>query len=789
MLQTYLKMAFRILKRNKGFSFINVFGLALGIACCILIFLWVQDEMSYDKFHNNIDQLHRVVQYQYRSDGSIDPWAVTSAPTGQFFKDNFPEVIDFARFDTAGSLLVEYGEKKYYEDTVVFADPAFFKLFTFPILKGNRQNPLQNLHDIVITERIAQKYFGDEDPIGKVITINNKIESRVNAVIKNVPSNSHLQFDFVLYFERLIKELGMPDTWGNENYFTYVQVENNTNVNILNDKARPIMKKIWPSTKTELQLQPVSDIHLRSNFLIDVKGQSNIRSPYILFFSTIALFVLIIACVNFMNLSTARAASRAREIGIRKVSGATRRQIARQFYLEAVLFSFISMIIALIIVWATIPAFNNVTGKDISFSLFSNYILMSGILGITVITSILSGVYPAQLLSRMKPIVVLKGSKGSLSGGSLFRRILVVTQFTLSLMLIIGTATVYNQLGFMQNKKLGYDKDHMIYFRNRGLGDKTKSFKEELLKHPGVLSATSASDVPTYTIHSTSGFKWEGKTDLDKFHIYHFSGDYDYLETMGIEVVKGRGFSEEFSQDSLTESFLLNEEAIKLMNIQSPIGKSFTLWNKKGKIVGVVKDFHFKSLHQQIEPLVIRIDTRMDRQIIARISSHDIGATIDHITATYKNFVPQYPLEYKFLDSELGKLYEIEERTQKVFIAFAILAILIACIGLFGLTAHLAEKRTKEVGIRKVLGASTSRIINLLSRETIILVLLGNIIAWPAAYYAMNKWLEGFAYRSSLNIRQFIFAGLVTLVIALATVSYQTIKTARSNPVNSLKYE
>jgi len=795
MFLNYLKIALRNIKRHKGYSFINIAGLAIGLACCILIFLWVWDELSYDRFHEHIHELCRVVRSERSQDGTISRFAGTPRPLGPSFKEAYPEIIEFARFHPYKSerVLLEYKDNKFYEDGFSFADPSFFAVFTFPFIQGDPKTALSEPYAVVITEQTAEKYFGSKDAIGRTLTMKNWGDFTVSGIIKNIPANSHIQFDFISPIGILFERFSWMRGWRMPHFYTYVLLEKISNIHNLNAKIRDHIKGIDPElfkiATLHFALQPVEDIHLRSNYKFDLSGHSEIKSVYVTFFSAIAVFVLIIACINFMNLATARSANRAREIGIRKVSGANRSDIAKQFFGESLLMSLISLGIAIILVALSLPVFNALTGKQLNFTLFSNMNILLGILGIAVITGCLSGLYPSMLLSSFQPASVLKGTLASGSKGFLFRRILVITQFTLSLILIIGTVIIYRQLDYMQSMKLGYDKDYLLYFAKQGgLRGQYDAFKSTLLKNPYILGVTTSSDVPTHTRHLTIIEDWEGKSPEDRILMNYFSVDHDFIETFGIEMVAGRNFSKDFSTDT-NEGYVVNEEAVKQMGIKSPIGKRFSLWNYKGHIIGVMKNFHFKSLHDIIEPLIFRIQPQWDRYIFVRVRSAGIADTLKSLESVHHQFNPEYPFEFKFLDEEIEQLYQVEKRMMQTFQSFTGLAIFISCIGLFGLAAFMAEQRTKEIGIRKVLGASVPGVVMLLCKDFTKWILIANVIGWPLAFVVMKMWLQNFSYRIGPGIWQFLMPGIVMLCIALLTVSYHSLKAALANPVDSLRYD
>ncbi len=793
MLNNYLKIIIRNIRKNKGYSFINIFGLAVGMACCILILLWVKDELSFDRFHDNADVIYRITEHQYDSSGDYFPVAVTPWPLAEALKDDFPEIVDSARLRILSGRLISYKDKKFNEKDFVAVDPSFLKMFSFPLVKGDISTALTEPNSILVTEETAARYFGNEDPIGKVLAYNNNIDFKVTGVLKNVHHNSHVQFDFLVPFESSLREFGWADSWWDNNYTTYVQLAENTYVQHISDKVSNYLKKISSESRTKLIMQPLTDIYLRSDYAIDLYGHTENKSIYIYAFSVIAVFVLLIACINFMNLSTARSEKRSKEVGLRKVVGASRHNIIAQFYGESLFMTVISFFIALILVYLLLPAFNNVSGKLLSLDSMKDPAFLLGLLGIMLITGLVSGSYPALVQSSFNPVDSIKG-KGlrlsSKSGKSLFRSTLVVVQFTLSIILIVGTLIVYKQINYMLNKELGYEKESTVYFIKRAnLRTQYDAFKSELLRDPDIVGVTTSSDIPTYTVHSTTAFSWEGKNPETRFLIHQFSVDHDYVKTFNMNIIAGRDFSREFPVDETTQSFIVNEAAVKAMGLKNPVGSKFILYRNEGQIVGVVEDFHYKSLQKEIEPLVLRIDSQRDNYVFVKFRSEHMQEAIVSVRGIYKTFNPDYPLEYTFLDEAVERLYNSEQKTRKVFNYFTLVAILISCLGLYGLAAYMAQQKTKEIGIRKVLGASIMNIVTNLSKEFILLVFMANVIAWPLACYFMNLWLKNFAYRIDLSVWTFVLSGLAALAIALITISYQSIKAATADPADSLRYE
>ena len=791
MFRNYLKVTLRNIKQHKGYSFINIAGLAVGLACCILIMLWVQDELSYDQFHVHKNDLYRVIYEDYSTDNAVYYWP-TCAPLAPAIKDEFPEIIKSTRFKQLGRVrLIKYKNKKFLESRVCLTDPDFFEMFSFPFLKGNARTAFLNPNSIILTESMAEKYFGNENPIGKTLTIDNEFDFTVTGVLKNIPHNSHFHFDFLAPFVRIEDFLKWGDilkNWNRYGYATYVLLQKNTLVEKINNKIANYLQKHTEDLKFRLSLQPVKNIHLySSHILFSLEGQGDIRYVYV--FSIIALFVLLIACINFMNLATARSENRAREVGVRKVVGAPQTQLIKQFFLESIFMAALALCLAIFLVGLFLPAFRSFSGKPLSLDIFGNIRILSAIICITLVTGLLSGVYPALYLSSLKPVKILRGTLKTRTEGSLFRKILVISQFSLSILLIISTTVVSRQVDYMRNKKLGLDKEHLVYLQLRRSGiQKYESLKSELLKEPGVLKVTVASNVPTSGVRfSSEAVDWEGK-DPNETVLFNFSSiGNDYIKTFDIEIIQGRSFSKDYSLD--TDAVVINETAAKAMGMENPVGKRLLYHDSNFTIIGVVKDFHFKSLRSKIEPLILINDPDLFRYMFIKPNPGCIPATLAKVKDTWKKFFPDTPFEYHFLDESYDRLYKSEQRMGTLFNYFTALAIFISCLGLFGLASFLAEKRTKEIGIRKVLGASVSGIVFLLNKQFIKWVLIANFFAWPIAYYVMNRWLQNFAYRIGIGVWSFLLAALLAIVIALLTVSFQAIRAALTNPVEALRYE
>lgn len=774
MLKNYFKISWRNIRNHKGYSFINIMGLAVGMTCCILIFLWVQDELSFDKFHENYNDLYETVSEINDTKYYSNPLAL--APN---LKDKHPEIIKAARF-CGRYWLIKYGDKLFNEAGAL-VDNDFLKIFSFPLLKGDPETVLASRESIVITERTAVKYFGNEDPIGKSLLINNSIELVITGILKDVPQNSHLQFDFLVPMRLMGERAEISWSWEAR---TYLLLQKNVSWRDFEKKVSGFIMEHDKRTvqKITLYIQPLSKIHLYA-----IRGTDPVIYVYI--FLTIAVAILIIACINFINLSTARSNTRAKEIGMRKVVGADKADIIRQFMGESILLSALAFLLALGLVYLFLPAFNNLAGKDLTLDTVGNVSTLVILAGIILFTGLVSGSYPAFLLSSFKPVNTLKGKLQSGSGGYLSRRILVVGQFTATIILIIGTIIIYKQLNYIRNKDLGLNKEHIVSITmNNELRQNYESFKNEVKKNPNVINVTSARRLPTNIGHMNPVY-WEGRGPEDYVTMTDASVNYDYFKTFEMEIIEGRTFSKEYATD--IENYILNEEAARITELESPIGKMFSCWEDEGKIIGIVKNFHSRSLHSEIGPVIFTLSQRHGYHgyIFVKILPGDISGTISFLERNAREFAPNNLFEYRFLDDEFNSQYQNDQRRGEIFRYFAFLAIFISCLGLFGMASFTAEQRTKEIGIRKVLGASIINIVKLISKDFLMLLLISNVIAWPVAYYLMQKLLNNYAYRTGIALWVFLIAGAMAVIIALFTVYIKIIRAATANPVDSLRYE
>jgi putative ABC transport system permease protein len=793
MFRNYLIIAVRSIFRQKGFSLINILGLAIGLACALLILLWVQDELSFDKFHEQAHRLYRVEEDQYYS-GAVYHVNVTPYPSAPVWKAEIPEIEDACRYQWSSGMLFTYGEKAFYEGGCVAVDSTFFDLFTYGFLHGKKATALTEPFSAVLTEETAEKYFGDENPIGKSFRVNNKYEFTVSAVLKSIPKNSISQFDILVPFD-FLKEAGRySDSWGANSIRTYIKLYENAVIDSVDKKLTATVKRYNEETTTDFMAAPFTRIHLHEYWGY---GHDPGAIVFVYIFSAIAIFVLLIACINFMNLSTARSATRAREIGLRKVSGASRRAVIIQFFGESVLLAFISLIFSLIIVSSILEVFNKVSGKELDFnSLLLPQFIIAMVL-VTLAAGLISGVYPALYLSAFRPIKVLKGDLSTGMKSGWFRKVLVVVQFTLSVFLIIGTVIIYRQLNFMKSKDLGYDKENLFYFQMRGeIKDNYQTIKDEFLRDPKVLNISAASHQPHQIGSNTGGGDWDGKDPDQSVLIGNNIVDYDFIETMKIELKNGRSFSRNFPADLVSQAdssanFMINEVLEKIMDKENAVGERFSIWGMEGRIIGVMKDFHYHSVRTKIEPLMF-ILAPIDwlQFIVVRVAPGDLTKTMEDLEKTWNKIMPGYPFDFNFVDESIDQLYRTEERLGNLLKYFTILAIIIACLGLFGLASFTAEQRTQEIGIRKVMGARVGSVIMLLSREFSLLVVISCLIAIPASAFFMGKvFLQNFEYRTDMAWWIFLAASLAALLIAILTVSYQAARAALTNPADALRYE
>jgi ABC-type antimicrobial peptide transport system permease subunit len=789
MLKNFFKVALRSLWKQKGYSFLNIFGLAMGMTCSLLILLWIRDEKSVDGFHANGDRLFRVYERQYY-DGKIESGYYTPGILADEMKKVLPEVEMATGFSWRNNNTFQVGEKILKEQgTNAGAD--FFQMFSYPLLEGKAASALASPVSIAISRKMASHFFGSpQAAINKTIRYENRKDFTVTAVFEDLPGNTSDKFEYIINWPTFLDDNSWAKDWGNNGPSVFLMLRKDANPALVNKKIAKFLdnynKDQSKTFRIELGMQRFGDVYLHSNFKNGrIEGG---RIEYVRLFSVVAIFILLIACINFMNLTTARSVKRAKEIGIRKVVGAVRPALVRQFIGEAVLLSAFSVVLALIIVLLVLPAFNHMTGKEISFPFSSSSFWLS--LGaLTLVTGVLSGSYPALFLSSFQPIRVLKGTMKFSSGAAWFRKGLVVFQFVLSIVLIVGTIVVSGQVSYVQNINLGYDRDNLVGIPLEGdLLGKYKLFKEQALRLKGIADVTRISQMPTDIESGTGGVDWDGKDPNNMIMFTNASAGYDLVKTMKLKMAAGREYSKEFPTDSV--GYLLNEEAMRRMGMKDPVGKRLTFWQKKGTIVGVIKDFHFNSLHDPIKPLILRFGEEEGYGLaLVRVKAGQTKQALAQLETLCHQLNPRFPFSYRFTDEEYRDLYKSESIVHSLSNCFAGLAIFISCLGLLGLAMFTAEQRTKEFGIRKVLGAKVGTLFSLLSKDFLQLVLVAFLLATPLAWWAMHTWLQNFAYHIQLEWWVFLLAGVLALVIALLTVSFQALKVAFANPVKSLRTE
>ena len=784
MFKTNLKLIFRNIWKYKGFSAINILGLSVGMACSIMILLWVNYHASFDKFHKNGDNIFRVIQHMKFED--YVTWAITQGPLGPSLKEEVPEIKDYCRLNQSG-LEFKKGDEVFRERGT-YADPSFFDMFTIKVIKKLKNAPISEPNNIAISKNFAKKYFGDEDPIGKTISALPDREFLITAVFENYPEETHWWFDYMIPFEHL-GNLGYTiDKWNNSGYFTYVSLEDGITRENAEEKIKNFLDtKPTIEEFTKLGLQPIKKIHLTSGYDFDI--QTNINGRYVKIFLIIGIFLILIACVNFMNLATARSSRRMREIGMKKVSGALRINLINHFIGEAILIALISVFFAMMFVELIRPTFNNITQIKLSID-YSDYRIYLGLIGLVLFTGLISGSYPAFYLSSFNPVQVLKGSFAG--GKQNLRKILVIFQFTISIILITATLITTRQINYMLNKDLGYDKEGIIYFRisTQEFKDHIESIKDDMLKEPGVINMTLAGSFPTYGYNfSNSRFRWEGQ-DLSKEILFRATFvDYDYFSTFKMKFKEGREFSKDFASDS--SAVILNEAAVKAMGFDNAIGKQiWTIDNpKKYHVVGIVKNFHYRSLHTDIEPQILILRPEYCYGCILKINTKEFESISKKLEEHWNTYDTESPIQINFLDESLDNLYSQDKVIRKILIFFTSIGIFISVLGLIGMTSFFIEQRNKEIAIRKVLGAKFKDILYILSSDFIKWIFISFIIATPITFYFLKKYLDNFAYRIILHWWLFLTGGIFVLVFALITISLQTTKAARMNPADSLRCE
>ena len=790
MIRNYFKTTWRILFRNKAFSLINIMGLALGLACSLLIMLWVNDEYKVDAFHKNKTQLYSVFERRYH-DGQINAGYATQGLMPDEMKRVFPEV-QYATGTAWSQVSTFEANNKIIKEEGNLAGQDFFKMFSYPLLQGNAITALQTPLDIAISQKMAEDFFGSAaEAIDKTIRYQNKKDLKITAVFDNVPKTSSAQFDYIVNWQTFLENNEWAKNWDNNGPPTHIMLRKGTDINAFEKKITKFLdnynKRQSPQSYVRLGIQRYGDVYLHSNF--DRNGEiAGGRIEYVRLFSIVAMFILLIACINFMNLTTTKSIKRAKEIGVRKVMGAVRFALIKQFISEALLIVSIAMLISLVFVTLVLPQFNQFTGKQIQIP-FDNLTFWLSLTGLLLVTGFISGSYPALYLSSFRPVRVLKGLPKFSNSALWFRKGLVVFQFTLSIILIIGTIVVSKQVNYIQTTNLGYDKENLVYISLEGdLAAKYKLFKSEGLQMPGIENVTTITDGPTRINNGTTGIQWNGKDPNLKIDFAHAAIGYDFIKTMHLELALGRDFSKDFATDSV--GYIINETALGIIGYPDPIGKPLTLWKMQGTIIGVVKDFHFNSLHTQINPLILRLGENAGwGSALVRTEPGKTKEALTSLEKICKELNPQFPFTYKFSDEEYQKLYASEQVVSKLANYFAVLAIFISSLGLLGLVMFAAEQRTREFGIRKVLGARPVTLFNLLSKEFLLLVSIAMTIASPLAWIVMNNWLQDYVYRIHISWWMFAVAGVLVVLIALTTISFQAIKAAIANPIKSLRTE
>jgi putative ABC transport system permease protein len=815
MIRNYFVIAFRNLMKHRFYTFINIACLAIGIASCLIIMLYVSNETGYDKHHANAHRIYRV-----NSEIKFGPnhlmLAVAPAPTAETMLRDFPEVEVSARFWNSGSSLVKRTDENFKENNTVFADSSIFKIFTIPFIAGNPDNALTEPNSVVISKYAADKYFPNENALGQTLIVDNTRNLKVTGVIENMPMSGHFRFDFLISL--VSDDYNRDQNWLSNNFNTYVLLREGADPKDLEAKL-PTMIETYAGpqakmalgadftmekfraagNKLDYTLMPVTDIHLHSDRTAELGMNSS--ASYVYLFSAVALFILVIACINFMNLSTARSANRAKEVGIRKVMGSFRSHLVRQFLTESVMLSAVSFILAIGLAWLAIPAFNDLARKSLEIP-FGDSTFWLIVAGAALAIGLLAGVYPSLFLSAFKPVNVLKGNLSLGMKSGMVRSSLVVFQFWISITLIVGTIAVNRQLNFIQNKNVGFNKDQVLVVKNAyGLGDKVQSFKEEALKDSRIISGTVSGFLPVSGTNRSDNTHWpEGKqpTDENMVSLQCWRVDHDYVKTLGMKIIEGRDFSKEFPSDS--GAVILNQAAAKMFGYNDEaVGRKISTFEgattdaafnpsayEHYNIVGVVEDFHFESLKENITPLAFFLSS--SRGLVSfRFEAKNTSEVIESIEATWKKISPGMPFSYSFLDDDFGTMYSAEQQLGQIFTIFAGLAIVIACLGLFALTAFTAEQRTKEIGIRKVLGASVSSVVLLLSREFGKLIVIAFVLSAPVAWYGIDMWLQEYEYRTTIGIAVYLVAGVAAFAVAWLTMSFQSIRAALSNPVNSLR--
>jgi len=802
MFKNYFKVALRNMLKFKVYSVINISGLVIGLATCILILLYVQDELSYDKFHVNADRIYRVTSGELRED-SFRHLAYNYPPAAPALLNDFPDIEEAVRLLPLSVAVERNAENRFQEDKFVFVDSTFFEVFSFTLKHGNPKTVLDSPDGLVLTEEAAQKYFGQDNPLGQILRVEGKYDFKVSGVLEELPANSHFHFDFLAPITSLQNIKGWTlRSWFWPETYTYVLLPPNYSLDTIESQFPNFIAKhigSWAPQKRKLYLQPLTDIRLHSNLESEIEPTGNIAYVYI--FLTIAFFILLIACINFMNLATARSVNRAKEIGLRKVIGAQRSQLVNQFLGEAMFYAFLSFILAIGIVEFVLPYFNQFVNKQLDIKYLENWRVLLGFVTLTFFVGLLSGSYPAAFLSKFRPVKALQGNAftGKRGAGHLrFRSILVVLQFAISIGLIIIATVIKDQLSYIKNRNPGFGKDQILVIpvRDDALQNNLAAFKNRLIENTNILGVTATSTIPGIERNVSFPIKAEGFSEDSDINFHNMLVDHDFIRTFQMEIIEGRDFAKTFTADT-SGSFILNETAAATLGWDLPLNKRISMHavdsgqDKKGRVIGIVKDFHYRSLHYKIAPLVLLVSPQayyLDN-IAVRVHPQNVSEALAFLEEKWQEILPHRPFVYTFLDEYFEQMYQKEQKMGEMFNYFSVLAIFVGCLGLFGLASYTAEQRTKEIGIRKVLGASVPKIIMMLSKELVMLVGIAFLIAGPIAYYLMEQWLQEFVYKIDLKLLTFVLSGMLALVIALLTISYQAMKAALVNPVDALRHE
>lgn len=806
MIRNYIKVAVRNLMRHKFISGINLFGLTIGITCCLLILSYILHELSYDRYHKNAGNIYRVGRtfiHPESGEVSLNLGAI-APPAGPLLQNDFKEVKNMTRVLPNGTTAFRYGDKRFNERNAFFADEHFPEFFDLQWTKGDPRTALADPYSVVLSEPLAQKYFGSEDPMNKIVRLDNQLDVKVTGVYKPFPSNAHMHPELLISFNTLrdtavYGEEQLRTNWGNNSFFTYLMLPDNYDPRKLEAQLPAFADRhlgdgpVKASKMNRLTLTGLTGIHLHAHTDLELEENGDIRRVYI--FSAIALFILLIACINYMNLSTARSLLRAKEIGVRKTIGAGRGELIAQFLSESVLISWIATLLALALTWLALPWLNSLSGQSLSITQLLRWEIVLPLLLVPFAVGIISGIYPALFLSSFQPVKVLKGVMKVGGGGISMRKALVVVQFSISIILIVSTVVVFRQLGYMQNKSLGFDREHIVTITyNNALTERYDAFLAEMLSNTSVKSVGRSSRIPTGRLLDAMGASIRRGDSLAPAggEIKLVQADEGFFTTYGVKMVAGRNLLRERGLAD-TNAFLVNEAALALLGFRSPqeaIGQQMQYGGRNGQLAGVFNDFHFESMHQRILPIAVLLPRQNGfRNLSVKVAGSNLPGALAHIENTWKKFLPDVPYEYTFLDENFTRLYEAEQRQASIFTVFAFIAIFIACLGLFGLSAFAISQRIKEIGIRKVLGANVSSIVGLLSRDFLKLVLVAAVLAFPIAWYAMSKWLEDFAYRIPVPWWAFAAAALVAVLVAFATIGFQAARAARANPVKNLRTE